>query len=591
MPKKDTSKYYLGNENLPTKGAQFEYTPEQMRELSKCSKNILHFAENYFYILNIDDGKKKIKLYKAQKRVLRQMMDNRFFILLASRQIGKSTLMTIYILWMANFHSDQRILLVANKESTAIEIFSRVRMAYEMLPNWLKSPVVEFAKTSMELENSSRVSITTTTGTAARGQAVSTLIVDEAAFIEPHLMEPFWASVFPIVSSSKKSKVFICSTPNGTGNLFYNIYTGSLENKNGWVNDKILWNEVPGRDERWVKEIKGGLASEEKWQQEFECKFLNSGTGSMSEESYNAMKQYIIPPVETLMDGKYKLFDKPQPDRIYVAGVDTAEGIGKDYSCVKILDITDLKNIIEVAEYYDNTIPVSEFANKVREILSHWGDPLVCVERNNQGGQVVDRLGYDMGYINKIVSWGAKLAGRKNTQLLGMVASRNTKYNAVANARYYYNDKMVVEFRNEASLDEVVKDFVKLPNDSWGAISGKHDDRTMALIWALMILHDEIIDQYFSVDELDDCGKPCKISPLDYGVTYFENPTSIYTNEQIEGIENSQISPIYFGASTQQSDDIAALELEGWTRADGGFGFGGNRELTDYESAFMDKYF
>lgn len=184
MAKKDTSKYYLGNENLPVKGSQFEYTPNQIKELSKCSKNILHFAENYFYILNIDDGKKKIKLYKAQKRVLRKMMDNRFFILLASRQIGKSTLMTIYILWMANFHSDQRILLVANKESTAIEIFSRVRMAYEMLPNWLKSPVVEFAKTSMELENNSRISITTTTGTAARGQAVSCLIIDEAAFIE-----------------------------------------------------------------------------------------------------------------------------------------------------------------------------------------------------------------------------------------------------------------------------------------------------------------------------------------------------------------------------------------------------------------------
>jgi hypothetical protein len=492
---------------------------------------------------------------------------------------------------MANFHSDQRILLVANKESTAIEIFSRVRMAYEMLPNWLKSPVVEFAKTSMELENNSRISITTTTGTAARGQAVSCLIIDEAAFIEPHLMEPFWASVFPIVSSSKKAKVFICSTPNGTGNLFYNIYTGSLENKNGWQNDKILWNEVPGRDDKWVKEIKGGLASEEKWQQEFECKFLNSGTGSMSEESYNSMKQYIISPVEVLMDGKYKLFDKPQADRMYVAGVDTAEGIGGDFSCIKVLDITDLKNIIEVAEYYDNTIPVSEFANKVREVLSHWGDPLVCIERNNQGGQIADRLGYDMGYINKIISWGAKLAGRKNTQLLGMVSSRNTKYNAVANARYYYNDKMVVEFRNEDSLNEVVKDFVKLPNDSWGAISGKHDDRTMALIWALMVLHDDIIDQYFSVDELDDCGKPCKISPLDYGLTYFENPTSIYTNEQVEGIENSQISPIYFGSSNQQMDDIGALELEGWTRADGLSMGGFSRTMTDYETAFMDKYF
>jgi hypothetical protein len=176
MAKKEDVKFYMGNQNLPSKGSSFAYTSEQITELEKCSKNILHFAENYFHILNVDDGKKKIKLYKAQKRVLRKMMDNRFFCLLASRQIGKSTLMTIYILWIANFFSDQRILLVANKESTAIEIFSRVRMAYEMLPNWLKSPVIEYAKTSMELENNSRISITTTTGTAARGQSVSCVV-------------------------------------------------------------------------------------------------------------------------------------------------------------------------------------------------------------------------------------------------------------------------------------------------------------------------------------------------------------------------------------------------------------------------------
>jgi len=173
MAKKEDVKFYMGNQNLPSKGSSFAYTPDQITELEKCCKNILHFAENYFHILNVDDGKKKIKLYKAQKRVLKKMMENRFFCLLASRQIGKSTLMTIYILWIANFFADQRILLVANKESTAIEIFSRVRMAYEMLPNWLKSPVVEYAKTSMELENNSRISITTTTGTAARGQSVS----------------------------------------------------------------------------------------------------------------------------------------------------------------------------------------------------------------------------------------------------------------------------------------------------------------------------------------------------------------------------------------------------------------------------------
>lgn len=84
-----------------------------------------------------------------------------------------STMMTIYILWQACFNADQRILLVANKEATAIEIFQRVRMAYEELPNWLKPPVKEYAKTSMTLENGSRIGITTTTGSAARGQSVN----------------------------------------------------------------------------------------------------------------------------------------------------------------------------------------------------------------------------------------------------------------------------------------------------------------------------------------------------------------------------------------------------------------------------------
>lgn len=101
------------------------------------------------------------------------MRDNRFFILLASRQIGKSTMMTIYILWQACFMDDQRVLLVANKEATAIEIFQRVRMAFEELPIWLKPGVKEYGKTSMTLDNGSRIGITTTTGTAARGQSVN----------------------------------------------------------------------------------------------------------------------------------------------------------------------------------------------------------------------------------------------------------------------------------------------------------------------------------------------------------------------------------------------------------------------------------
>ena len=204
---------YMNNPNLPTVGAEFEYTPKMVQELKKCQKNILHFAEKYFYIISLDEGKKTIDLHYCQKRALRKMRDNRFFILLASRQIGKTTMMTIYALWIACFNEDQRILIVANKEGTALEIMSRIRLAYEELPNWLKPGVKEYGKTSVTLANGTRIGISTTTGTAARGQSVNVLILDELAFIEPHLVDDFWKSVYPIVSSSKKSKIFIAASP------------------------------------------------------------------------------------------------------------------------------------------------------------------------------------------------------------------------------------------------------------------------------------------------------------------------------------------------------------------------------------------
>ena len=95
-----------------------------------------------------------------------------------------STLATIFMLWMAIFHDDQRILLVANKESTAKEIFRRIRVAYEGLPNWVKAPVTYYGLESLELQNGSRISITTTTGTAGRGSSANLLFVDEMDFIE-----------------------------------------------------------------------------------------------------------------------------------------------------------------------------------------------------------------------------------------------------------------------------------------------------------------------------------------------------------------------------------------------------------------------
>jgi len=708
---------YLNNPNLPTVNAEFEYTPEMIVDLEKSSKNILYFAENHFHIISLDEGKQKIELHLCQKRVLRKMRDNRFFILLASRQIGKAlaldtkiptpsgwttmgdikqgdevygidgkpcnvvyvhdilenrdcykltfdngqeivadaehlwftetkqerktngsvkttqqifetlnygdepnhripscidgvegikkdlpraqwhyiknvekvesvpvrcitvdspdslylvgdhyipthntTLMTIYALWVACFQKDQSILIVANKEGTAIEIFRRIRLAYEELPNWLKPGVKEYGKTSMILGNGCRIGISTTTGTAARGQSINCLILDELAFIEPHLVDEFWKSVYPIVSSSKKSKIFIASTANGTGNLFHNLYSGAETGRNGWCSDKILWNEIPGRDEKWKNETIATIGSLDAFNQEFNCEFLDSGESSVNEELYERLKVYVTDPKFVMEDGHYTIWEEPKDSSIYIAGVDISEGVDKDASVIQILDITDLTSIKQVAIYHNNGISPYPFTEKLNDILTQWGKPLVAIERNNCGAQVVDNLREIHGYDN-IVSWGAAAAGRTKSQL-GIIAHTNTKFTGVTNMRYWVNQLEVVQIKDLATLKEM-RDFVRSANGSWGAKKGAgyHDDRVMALVWALIILDEALVSKHFDVVKTDSNNRPLILKQIDFGIKYYTSTSSFYNQK-----DNNSAMPSIIGNASGEipDDDLYFLQQQGF---------------------------
>ena len=89
-----------------------------------------------------------------------------------------STLLTIFSLWMVCFHDDYRVAIVANKETTAINIFKRIRMAYEQLPNYIKPGVKDYAKTGMTLGNDSSIIVSTTTATSIRGDSLNCLTGD-----------------------------------------------------------------------------------------------------------------------------------------------------------------------------------------------------------------------------------------------------------------------------------------------------------------------------------------------------------------------------------------------------------------------------
>ena len=391
------------------------------------------------------------------------------------------------------------------------------------------------------------------------------LLVDEMAFVEPQsILEDFWRSVFPTISRSKKSKVLIASTPNGTGNLFHRLYEGAEKGENGFVYEKVLWSDVPGRDEAWKQEQVKALGSMESFLQEFQVQFLSTGDSSIDEGLFYDLSQNCCDPKIVLDEGHYKIWEEPDPSKLYVVGVDISEGVGIDASVIQILDITDIKAIKQVAVYHNRMIAPMEFTNKLHSILRNWGNPLALIERNNCGAQVVDRLVFDIGY-EKVVSYGAKVANRDKVQM-GMIAHTNTKYKGVMNMRYFVNEVRSVEFRDIDTLKEL-KDFVRHPNGIWKARGTTHDDRVMSLIYALFILEKEITERFFDILELDIYGKPAAIEPMDFGLKMFEDPTSIYLDKEIAGSSTSGLGAVVFGMEdTEDTSDLDDLLSSGWVQ-------------------------
>jgi len=396
------------------------------------------------------------------------------------------------------------------------------------------------------------------------------LILDELAFIDNHLVEEFWRSVYPIISSSKKSKIFIASTPNGTDNLFYELYNGATEGKNDWKAERVDWWEVPGRDDEWKEKTVRSLGSMEAFEQEFGNVFLQSGESSVNDKLFEEMKTEVKEPEFVYDDGKYLLWDTFKQDRIYVAGVDISEGVGAAASVIQILDITNLRNIEQVATYHDRNISPYNFTAKLHEILQHWGSPLALIERNNCGAQVVDQLKNTLHYEN-IVTYGIKnphqltLANNK----IGVQAHTNTKYKGVTNMRYWVNELKAVKIRDLNTLIEL-KNFIRYSNGTWGARPGidNWDDRVMSLVWSLVILENELAEKYFEIVEFDENRKPLKIKSLDYGIKYFVNPNSIYNNEKNK-TEYVPSPVIMQGNKEEGNQDISELEQMGWRLLNG----------------------
>ncbi|MDX1532720.1 MAG: terminase family protein [Nitrosopumilaceae archaeon] len=173
-----------------------------------------------------------------------------------------------YILWFNTFHDSKESAILANKLAQAQEIMERVQMSYENLPNFLKQGVSEYNKRSMKFSNYSKIFCATSTSSSIRGKSISLLYIDECAFLRDDMT--FYESTYPVITSGKDSQVIVSSTPNGARGLFYKLFSESVEGINKYVNHKVTWDMVPGRDQEW-KEEQIANTSREQFDQEHNC--------------------------------------------------------------------------------------------------------------------------------------------------------------------------------------------------------------------------------------------------------------------------------------------------------------------------------
>src|SRR6056300_401380 len=284
--------HYMGNVHVKADGVEQEFTAHQIKEYIKCTNDPAYFARNYIKIINLDRGLVNFDLYPYQEKMFDHFNSNRFSVVLACRQSGKSISSVVYLLWYAIFHPEKTIAVLANKGATAREMLARVTLALENLPFFLQPGCRALNKGSIEFSNNSRIVAAATSGSSIRGMSVNLLFLDEFAFVER--ASEFYTSTYPVVSSGVDTKVIITSTANGIGNTYHKIWEGANQNTNEYKPFRVDWWDVPGRDEKWKQETVANT-SQLQFDQEFGNTFF--GTGDTLIASHILLEQRANNPI------------------------------------------------------------------------------------------------------------------------------------------------------------------------------------------------------------------------------------------------------------------------------------------------------
>lgn len=459
--------HYLGNPQVKKDGVEEDWTQEKVAEYAKCMSDPAHFAKTHLKVINLDDGLVPFDLYPYQEEMFKHFNENRFSVVLACRQSGKSISSVAYILWYALFHPEKNVAILANKGATAREMLARVTLMLENIPFYLQPGCKVLNKGSIEFSNNSKIFASATSGSSIRGQSVNLLFLDEFAFVER--AAEFYTSTYPVISSGKETKVIITSTANGIGNPFHKIWEGAVQGVNEFKSFRVDWWDVPGRDEAW-KESTIANTSQLQFDQEFGNTFFGTGNTLISAECLLNLK--ASRPKRILEGGDLLVYDDSRKGSQYIMTVDVSKGRGQDYSTFTVIDISS-RPFKQVAVYRNNTISPLLFPDIIYKYANVYNEAYVVIESNDAGQLVCNGLYHEREYENVHMTSSVKSTG------IGVEMNRKTKRLGCSGFKDVLETNRL-EVVDEESIIEISTFEAK--GQSYEAKEGCHDDLVMNLV-------------------------------------------------------------------------------------------------------------
>jgi len=454
------------------------------QEYIKCAKDPAYFLRKYCYIQHPTRGRILFNLYPFQDKVLHLFRDHQYIITLKSRQLGISTLAAGYSLWLMIFHKDKNVLALATTQATARNLVTKVQFMYDQLPKWLRLPAVEKNKLSLRLKNGSRVQAKSSSPDAARSEAVSLLLMDEAAFID-NVDETFTAAQQTLATGGQ---CMALSTPNGIGNWFHQTWAKAESGENSFLPIRLPWTVHPERDQSWRDQQDADLGPRMAGQ-ECDCDFLASGDTVFEPDDMTFMeKTWLKDAAERRgVDGNLWIWEQADYTKDYMVVADVARGDSADYSAFHIFDI---ENCVQVAEYKGKLSP-KEFGNVLVGIASEYNDALLVVENANIGWatieQVLEREYRNLYYSprNHMDTVESYMSKYERDQLVpGFTMSSRTRPLVIAKLMEYVRDKSVT-IQSKRLLEEMRVFIWK--NGKAQAQDGYNDDLVMSAATALYV--------------------------------------------------------------------------------------------------------